>query len=248
MIKLITLSIALSLCSHTALASMDCSDDGPPWDPCQWFASSDVPDNPQAAKAFIGNITQRVQSVHKTSATITQLAQLGLLGGMSEQAKNGAALELLMWEAGYTAPKRSGTYQSSDFYNGIYGQGFTYLIKPFSYHDGWGRCQALRFKPTLTQGLKAKQIINAFKQLAIELTTPYKSTPGASWLDAYNNEKQANDHLQKVITHFDYSGYMSYALLELNRYTTAQRRQGYIGGEYINMGCSRDIKGRLTRE
>lgn len=175
---------------------------------------------------------------------------MGLLGDYTEKSKNGAALELLMWESGFHLPTRQITYtepyKSSDFYSGKYGNNFEMFVLPFDYAKGWGRCQFLKFTPTEAQTSKANKILSAFDNFIKVITTPYenKSADKETPQELIDRQTQFNTRLKDAVTNFHYDEYMSYARAELDRYLQAQLATYYVGKGYANWGCKKEVVGK----
>ena len=208
---------------HTAMASYaECANGndpkkGPPWDPCRYFESKDVPSDAESAKKYLTTVPQRIKAIRNGSITIGKLDQLGLIGNESSRTQNGAALELLMWQAGFKKPKLKpiGIYSYKDFYNGQYGYNFKYLILPFKYIEnntlGWKRCQPLRYTPTKFQIINAKKIISGFDNFIQALTKPYESKPAdeETAQELYERQSEFNAEALAAVKAFDYDSYMT---------------------------------------
>jgi hypothetical protein len=242
----VTLSVALV---NTAF-SWGCDGDVP-WDPCGVLTSDSVPDNESDAKVFLSSVPETAKQIHNSPLTIDVIEKMGLLGDYTEKNKNGAALELLMWESGFHLPTRNITYTKpyavNDFYNGSYGYQFKMFVAPFDYGKGWNRCQFLKYTPTQAQIDKANEILNQFNNLIQAITTPYenKASDKETSQELIDRQTKFNNELMNAVKHFDYDAYMAYASSELDSYLKRQGDAYYRGEQYANWGCKKEISGQV---
>ncbi|MFT6836159.1 MAG: hypothetical protein ACJA0H_002205 [Francisellaceae bacterium] len=230
--------------------------DNPPWDPCKLFPDDDIPDNEQDAKVYLDNAVERIKSINQQQLTIDTLDSMGFLGTGDSKTRNGAALELLMWQAGFKSPKnrKNSRYHYQDFYNGTYGSNFRYLILPFNYTtingSGWLQCQPLRSAPTSSQITQARKILNSFSNISKQITRTYetKTADEETAEELYQRQLAFNTEYKDAVDNFDYDAYMAYAVSQLDQYISIQ--SGSISGSgsssYINTGCLTLQSGKLT--
>lgn len=226
----------------------------PPWDPCKLFPVNDVPENEEEGRAYVNSAMDRIKNIHEQPFSIDTLNQLGLLGQGADKAQNGAALELLMWEAGFTMPPQdfSGQYQYQNFYNGAYGNNFQYLILPFNYTPVygifWPRCQPLRFIPSTSEIQTAQKIMGAFEGFTSLLTQGYtpKDASEETPDQTYERQKAYLTQSLDALQSFDYDGYLAHARSELTKYLNTQTSATISGNYYINPDCKTQQYGKLT--
>ena len=247
--------VSLSAISVNSTYAFGCSMNGPPWDKCEFAKVASVPDTKEAANIFYSNVPSKMKSIHNNKLTIDSLNDIGLLGAYSEISKNGAAIELLMWECGFKLPKHKSLnkihhtpYSYTDFYNNSYGVNFKYFVLPFSYKRGWSYCQYLRFIPNNKQIVKARQILESFDHFIKAVTTPYTSTSDQEdTQDMIKRQHEFNTDMKNALDAFKYDEYMAYANKELNNYLQVQNSGFSFQDVYGNIGCIKEIHGKLLR-
>lgn len=244
------LLVILSAVMINSAISFSCDGDVP-WDPCGVLTSDDVPDNEADAQIFLTNAPDTAKQIHNSPLTIGVIDQMGLLGDYTDKSKNGAALELLMWQSGFHLPTRQITYTEpyavNDFYDGSYGNNFQMFVRPFDYAKGWNRCQFLRYTPTQGQIIKAEEVLKQFDHFIQAITTTYqnKAASEESADELIARQTKFNDDLANAVTNFDYDAYMSYARSQLNDYIKQQANQYYTGKTYANWGCKKEVSGQV---
>jgi len=245
-------AINTAFASYAECANGNDPKKGPPWDPCRYFESKDVPSTKQDAEKFMQQVPAIMKKMQQEPLNINKLEQLGFLGNPSEQQQNGTAMEFLMWEAGYKKPTISaggtGIFSVNSFYDGAYGYNFKYLLLPFKYTQGWLRCQGLNFTPNAGEILKAKEIIDNFNRFINRLLTPYKSIPADQETAQEMSARQTafNDETLSIVKGFHYDDYMAYARSQLSLYTIAQSAIKPFSKHYLNLGCLREKQGKIT--
>ncbi|WP_203368666.1 hypothetical protein [Cysteiniphilum marinum] len=247
------IATALSVACISQLNAWGCDGDVP-WDPCGILTSDDVPDNEQSAGQFLTTVPDTMKSIHQSPITINKIEQIGLLGDYTETSRNGAALEFLMWQAGYIEAKPhkpqdiTKRYQKEEFYNGIYGQNFRFFLRPFDYQHGWKHCQALKYAPSPTQITQAQIVIDGFNTFINEITRPYepKSYQEETAQEMVDRQTAYNQQTMKAIEAFDYDASMSYARAQLNSYLQTQLKSiDTVNTFYLNQDCLNDEVGNL---